>query len=161
MSFLAALAPYAGAIAGGTMTAGTLVGGIQRSQADRYNATVMGQEQTMAANQASAQAGMVQREGRIALGKQVATFGGAGVGYGGSSYEATRESSINQELDVLNTKYKGSVAGYGYGVQSSILKSESGQNLNASLLLAGGQALATGAKYYSQPGMPSMSPSGG
>src|SRR5271170_7968908 len=152
----ATVAPYLPLAVGGIQATGSIIQGVETSRADKYNAAVMQNEKAGAINQASAQAGMQERAGREALGKQLAAFGGAGVGYGGSSEVGLKQSAVNQELDVLNTKYKGAVAGYGYGVQGSILQREAGQTMTASTLLAGGQALTGLSKYYTQPGMPSM-----
>src|SRR5882762_5539894 len=140
MAFLAALAPYAGYIAAGASAAGALYQGAKQSQADQYNSQVMKNQQRVAIEQATAQEGMVRRNSREALGKQAAAFSGAGVGYGGSSETALDQSAINQELDALNTRYKGSVVGYGYGVESGILRDQSKQDMTASILLAGAQA---------------------
>jgi len=137
MAFAAALLPYL-AYAG---AAATVVSAAQKSQADKNNAGVMANEQKLSIEQASAQEAMVRRNSREQLGRQAAAFGGAGVGYGGSSETAMGESAINQELDALNTRYKGALVGYGYGVQSSLLKQQSKDDMTAGLLLAGGQAM--------------------
>jgi hypothetical protein len=146
MAFVAALAPYLAA-------AGSVAGGIQASQSDKYNAAVLGNEQKTAIDQGNAQANLVVRQGRQALGREAAAFGGAGVGYGGSSATSLDQTAVNSELDALNTKYKGVISGYGYGVQSGILNREANQTQNMSVLLAGGQALTGLAKYY-QGGLP-------
>lgn len=118
MAFVAALAPYLAA-------AGAAYEGIQKSQAAAYNAKVMGQEQANTVNQATAQEGLVRRNSREMLGRQAAAFGAAGVGYGGSSETALDQSAVNQELDALNTRYKGAITGWGYGAQSQIDQAQS------------------------------------
>jgi len=144
LPILAAAAPYIAA-------AGTVYAGVQKVQADKYNAQVMGNEQKVSVDQANAQEGLVRRNSRQQLGKQLAAFGGSGVGYGGSSETALDQSAINQELDALNTRYKGSITGYGYGVQSQNLNREADQEGVATALLAGGQAMRK-INYY--PGTP-------
>lgn len=132
MAFVAALAPYLAAGAAAYQ-------GVKQSQADTYNAKVMGQEQANAVNQANAQEGLVRRNSREALGKQAAAFGAAGVGYGGSSEVALDQSAVNQELDALNTRYKGAITGWGYGAQSQIDQSKStGDGLMAGAALLKG-----------------------
>jgi hypothetical protein len=74
------------------------------------------------------------------------------VGYGGSSEVALDQSTINSELDALNTRYHGSITGYGYGVESGILNTQASQQNTASALMAGGQALRTVSPYFGTPG---------
>lgn len=100
--------------------AGSALGYVKQSQAQNYNAQIAQGESRLSVDQANAQEGMVRRASREALGRQAAAFGAAGVGYGGSSETALDQSAINQELDALNTRYKGSITGYGYRVQSGI-----------------------------------------
>lgn len=108
--------------------------GIQKSQADTYNSKVASSQQSNSINEANAQANLVQRNSREALGKQAAAFGAAGVGYGGASEISLDQSAINQELDALNTRYRGAVSGWGYGAQAQLDKTEAGQQTAASIL---------------------------
>jgi hypothetical protein len=141
MAFLPAILPYVAA-------AGAVVQGVQNSNASRYNAQVEQNQQTFSINQANAQEGMVRRASRQALGKQEAAFGSAGVGYGGSSETSLDQSAINQELDALNTRYKGSITGYGYGVQAGLDR----QNANQQSLTAGAALLkGIGSNYSFSP----------
>lgn len=121
--------------------AGSLVQGVQQKNASDYNAKVMGQQRDVSIDQSNAQEGMVRRHSREELGRQAAAFGGAGVGYGGSSETALDQSAVNQELDALNTRYKGAFTGYGYGVQSRIDRSEGNTEMTRQSLLAGGALL--------------------
>lgn len=109
----------------------------QRSQAAKTNAQIAGNEANIAGNQANAQVNQLERTNRERLGMQSAAFGGAGVGYGGSSAQAMRQSAINQELDALNTRYKGQITGYGYREESSL----ENQQGNTDRLLAGAALL--------------------
>lgn len=154
----AALLPYLSA-------AGTLYQGIQANQAARYNATVATQEQANAVNSASAQAGLVRRAGREALGRQAAAFGAAGVGYGGSSEGALDQSAVNSELDALTTQYRGAITGWGYGAQAQLDQQMGKQNLVGSGLLAGAALLkGMGPTYSFAPkvvGLGSQTPASG
>jgi hypothetical protein len=94
--------------------------GNAQKNADQYNSEVMTQERNLSINQANAQEGQVRRNSREMYGRQVAAIAAAGTGYQGSSGEALGQSALNQELDALNTRYKGALTGYGYGVQSNI-----------------------------------------
>ena len=94
--------------------------GNAQKNADQYNSQVMTQEKNFSINQANAQEGQVRRNSREMFGRQVAAIGAAGTGYQGSSAEALGQSALNQELDALNTRYKGALTGYGYGIQSNI-----------------------------------------
>lgn len=144
MAFVAALAPYLAA-------AGAAYQGIKQSQADTYNSKIMGQEQANTVNQAAQQEGLVRRNSREMLGRQAAAFGSAGVGYGGSSEGALDQSAVNQELDALNTRYKGAITGWGYGVQSQIDQSKAqGDQLMAGAALLKG----LGPTYTFSPASP-------
>lgn len=115
--------------------------GYRAKQADEFNSAVMANEQRASINQANAQEGLVRRASREALGRQVAAFGGAGVGYGGSSATALSQSAVNEELDALSTRYKGTFTGYGYGVESGLLRRQAGEEMPNAFLLAGSRAL--------------------
>ncbi len=129
--------------------AGAAYQGIKSSQASDFNAQVAGREQANAVNQANAQENLVRRNSREMLGRQAAAFGAAGVGYGGSSEISLDQSAVNQELDALNTKYKGAITGWGYGVQSSLDKQQSQEEMTSAALLAGGKALRGSSPNYS------------
>jgi hypothetical protein len=131
------------------MAAGTVVQGIQKQNASDFNSKVMQQESNLSINQANAQEGQVRRDSRMALGKQEAAFGAAGVGYGGSSETSLDQSAVNQEYDALKTRYKGASTAYGYGVQSGIDKSEGNTEMTQSGLLAGSQLLKGMGPNYS------------
>lgn len=115
--------------------------GYRQQQADKFNSQVMTNEQNAAVNQGAAQETLVRRANAEAFGREEAAFGGAGVGYGGSSGTALRQSAINQELDALNTRYKAAFTGYGYGVESGILRRQGDEAMTGSGLLAGARAL--------------------
>lgn len=151
MPFAAAI-PLAAYAAAGAAAIPTIVSGIQKSQQDTYNSKVMANEQNVAVDQANAQTNLTLRQGREAVGRQRAAFGGAGVGYGGSSETAMDQSLVNNELDALNTRYKGSISGYGYGVESGILRDQASQQNTATALLAGGAALNKVSPYFGTPG---------
>lgn len=130
MAFLAAALPYLSA-------AGAAYGAVKQSNADSFNAKAKANEQLVSEQQGNAAANMVERQGRQALGKQAAAFGAAGVGYGGASEIALDQTAINSEMDALNTRYKGTLTGYGYGVEAGLDKSQSTSDLISGGLLAG------------------------
>jgi hypothetical protein len=138
MAFLAPALPY---LAAGAATYGYL----KQDQASKFNAGVARQESNLSIDQANAQEGMVRRASREALGRQAAAYGAAGVGYGGSSETSLDQSAVNQELDALNTRYKGSITGYGYRVQSGIDEA----NARQYGLMAGGALLKGFGSNYS------------
>lgn len=150
MAFLPAILPYAAAGA-------SAFGLAKQSQASNYNAKVDANEANLSVNQANAQEGQVRRMGREALGRQAAAFGAAGVGYAGSSETALDQSSINQELDALNTRYKGQITGYGYNVESGLQKDQAkGYGLMAGAALLKG----FGSNYTYTPQQPSTAQAG-
>jgi hypothetical protein len=147
MAFLPAALPWIATAAAG-------YGQLKQGQADTYNSQVAANERNLSINQANAQEGLVRRGSREALAKQAAAFGAAGVGYGGSSETALDQSAINQEMDALNTRYKGAITGYGYGVESSLYKDKA----KSSNLLAGAALLkGLGSNYSYAPRQPSTS----
>lgn len=152
MAFLAPAMPY-------LMAGAAAYGQVKQGQADTYNAQVATNEKNVSINQANAQEGMVRRGSREALARQAAAFGAAGVGYGGSSETALDQSAVNQEMDALNTRYKGAITGYGYGVESGLLKDRAG----SSNLLAGAALLkgfGSNYTYTPQPQQPSTAQAG-
>jgi hypothetical protein len=136
--------------------ASALYSGARQNQADKFNAGVMQTEQKAAIDQGVAQENLVRRAGREALGKESAAFAGAGVGSGVSSGIALRESAVNQELDALNTRYKAQFTGYGYGIESQLLRRQGDEALASGGLLAGARALSALSGKYSlySPGGP-------
>lgn len=120
--------------------------------ASNFNAAEDLQQSHVAVNQANVQEGMLRRNSRQALGAQAAAFGASGTGYGGSSGEALDQSAINQELDALNTRYKGTFTAYGYGNQSSLDRSKARDESKTGTLLAGATLLKGLGPYYSSPG---------
>jgi hypothetical protein len=144
MAFLPAIPWLSTALAAG----GAAYQGIKQSQAETYNAKVMGQEQANTVNQANAQEGLVRRNSREMLGRQSAAFGAANVGYGGSSETALDQSAVNQELDALNTRYKGAITGWGYGAQSQLDQQQAQESLVNGGLLAGAALLKQTTSNY-------------
>jgi hypothetical protein len=144
MAFLAVAAPYLAA-ASAVYSAG------KSAQTSLYNAKVAQNESNLAVNQGAAQEGMVIRAGRQQIGRQAAAFGAAGVGYGGSSETALDNSAVNDELDALNTKYHGTLTGYGYGVESQNMENQGNQQS-----LLAGAALLKGIGSNYTAGMPQM-----
>jgi len=145
MAFAAAALPYLTA-AGAAYSAG------KQADASYYNSQVAKNTATTSINEANAQANQLRRVGRQQLGKQLAAFGAADVGYGGSTGIALDESALNQETDALNTRYKGTITAYGYNTQSQI----DNQQANEYSVLAGASALkGIGSNYtYVPPGTP-------
>lgn len=150
MAFLPAILPYVAAGA-------SAVGYVKQGQAADYNAKVSQNEANMSVNQANAQEGQVRRMGREALGCQSAAFGAANVGYGGSSETALDQSSINQELDALNTRNKGTITAYGYRTNAGLEKDQAtGYGLMAGAALLKG----FGSNYSYTPQQPSTAQAG-
>ena len=121
--------------------AGALVQGVQQKQAQDFNAQVMTQQRDTSINQANAAEGQVRRQSREAFGRQVAAFGAAGVGYGGSTETALDQSLLNQEADALSTRYKGAITGHGYDVQAGIDRSQGSTDMTRGSLMAGAALL--------------------
>jgi hypothetical protein len=148
MAFLAAAAPA-------LTVASAVYGAAQKAQTTKYNAQVAQNEANTAVNQGGAQENLVLRQGRQQLGRQAAAFGAAGVGYGGSSETALDDSAVNNELDALNTKYRGALTGYGYGVEAQNYQNQGQQQS----LLAGAALLKGIGSNYTAGGMGLPQPS--
>lgn len=146
MSYIAAAAPYLSA-------ASAVYGAVKQEQTTKYNAQVAQNEANTAVNQGAASEGLVLRAGRQQLGRQVAAFGAAGVGYGGSSEIALDNSAINNEYDALNTKYRGTLTGYGYSTEAQNMRNQAGQQslLAGAALLKGIGSNYTGGMQMPQP----------
>jgi len=145
VAFLPALLPWVAA-------GGAAIQGVQAKNAQDFNAKVMGQQHDVSIDQANAQEGIVRRGSRESFGRQMAAFAGSGAGYGGSSEGALDQSAVNQELDALNTRYKGATTGYGYGVQSGIDRQTGNTDMTQASLLAGGALLKGMGPNYTMVG---------
>lgn len=125
-----------------------------------YDATQMGIQKAQALAQGVQSEDQVRQNSRQQLGKEIAAFGAAGVGYGGSSADSLRQSAVDQEMDALRTRYKAKLAGYGYGQQETIDRAEAGQAGTNGALLAGAALLKGLGPYYTTTSNP-ISNSGG
>lgn len=86
--------------------------------AAKFDANMMNTESRAAWGQTVLAEGAQRNASREAVGKQAAAYGAAGVGYGGSSEGAMRQSITNQEMDALNVRYRGALTAWGYKTQS-------------------------------------------
>lgn len=124
--------------AGAAYTAGQ-----SAKKAGQLNAETGVEQSNLAINQGAQAENLVRRNSREDLGKQAAAIGAAGGGYGGSSGLALQQSAVNQELDALNTRYKGAISSWGYGRQSysDLLQARSAEKIGnmtaAAALLSG------------------------
>ena len=147
MAFLPILALAATAVgAAGSATA--------KAQADKYNAQVDTNEANAARAQSVTQEDLLRNRNREIQGRQISAFGAAGVGYGGSSAGALKESAINQEMDALNTRYRGNLTAYGFETQAGL------DNQDANNQIAAGAINTVGALAGSKALSFSSSPSG-
>jgi hypothetical protein len=93
---------------------GALVQGRQERNAidvqrdiEQFNIKTETQNAALVAQQTSAREEQQRRESRQLLGTQRAAIGQSGVGYGGSSADIIRQSTVSAELDSLNVRYAG------------------------------------------------------
>jgi hypothetical protein len=118
---------------------------VYKSLADRKQAQQQAgfsrEEGNLSVNQANQAEGQLRRQNMQRFGAQSAAFGASGVGYGGSSETALSQSAVNEEMDALNTRYKGSLTGWGYNAQAGLDEQQGRGDLAQIGLLAGGQAL--------------------
>ncbi len=128
--------------------AASVAQGIRSRNQEQTNAGIMANEGRLSIDQANAQEGQVRRNSRQALGAQLAAFGASGAGYGGSSERALDQSAINQEMDALNTRYRGAITGYGYGIQSGLDTAAGNQAFGNGLTTAAGKLLAANSSSY-------------
>ena len=128
--------------------AAQLLQGSRQQSAYDTNASIMRGEQNLSIEEGGQQANQVRHNSRDTLGKQIAAFGASGAGYGGSSARALSQSAVNQEMDALNTKYKGVITGYGYGVQAGLDQSAGNQAFGNAALMAGSKLLAANSSSY-------------
>lgn len=141
----------------GNVGTGLQVGGLVNStlatvNANRFNAGIQGQERDSAINQGAAGETAQVRANRARLGTQLAGFGAAGGGYGGSAKAALDQSLVNQEMDALSTKYKGVLTGFGYGVNSQLDSARANSSALSGSLMAGAALLkGAGSNYTFSP----------
>lgn len=122
--------------------------GQAQKQAADYNAQVYRNESQAALGQSLTQEDLLRRNSRESLGRQLAAFGASGAGYGGSSRIALDTSAINQEMDALNTRYRGTLTAYGYSTGAGIKEQEGDIEQRKGILLAGATLLnAASGKY--------------
>lgn len=126
------------------LIASALYSGIKARQTANANANIAQQEQLNATDQANAQTNLVLRQGRENLGKEISAFGSSGVGTSGTAAGALGQTSINSEMDALNTRYKGILTGWGYGVESQMDKTAAGNALPNAFMTAGARYLSGG-----------------
>lgn len=131
--------------------AAELYSALKGSQAQRqsanFNAAVDRSEASAALGQSLTQEDLVRRRSAELSGRQAGAFGAAGVGYGGSSRLAMMESAKNQEMDALNTRYRGALTAFGYEQSARIGRYEGGVEAENTQLMGGARALNT---VYSQ-----------
>lgn len=96
-----------------------------QAQAADYQARVADINAQASAQQYSAEEERVRRESRQVMGAQRAAIAQSGVGFGGSSQDVMRQSSIQAELDALNIRYAGSLE------RTGLLNEAGAQRFNA------------------------------
>lgn len=96
-----------------------------QAQAADYQARVADINAQASAQQYSAEEERVRREARQVMGAQRAAIAQSGVGFGGSSADIMRQSSIQAELDALNIRYAGSLE------RTGLLNEAGAQRFNA------------------------------
>lgn len=117
----------------------------------KYNSTLLKGQAATAVTESSVAVGQILRRGAAQRGAQAAAFGGAGVGYGGSSAGALDQSAINNEMDALTTKYKGAITAFGYNAAAQANNMEANRALRSGLL-SGGSTLTKLSPYFQRRG---------
>lgn len=119
--FLPALLAIGGTAAGAAgigatllSTAGTLLGGIAASNAEKYNAKVADMQAKTAEDQAAAKYSAILTKGRQTTASNIATTLVGGGGIGGSNLAMNLQSDAFQNLDALTSIYEGNVRATGY-----------------------------------------------
>lgn len=126
------------------LIASALYSGIKARQTANANANIADQERLNAVDQANSQTNLVVRQGRENLGKEISAFGASGVGTSGTAAGALQETSLNSEMDALNTRYKGILTGWGYGVESQMDRTAAANAIPNAFMTAGARYLSGG-----------------
>jgi len=104
-------------------TALSAYGKVQEGQAAGnvadYNAGVARQNANLAASIGAARESAVRSQNRAALGTQASALSEAGIGLEGSAADVMRQSTINAELDALNTRYEAQLQARNFDVQAT------------------------------------------
>ena len=144
-----AFIPYLAAAVG---IGGALKQGKDAANQQTFNSNVMKTEAGIALGQGAEAEAQSRRNSREAIGRQAAAFGASGAGYGGSSARAMDQSLVNQELDALNTRYKGTLTAYGYNTQASIDEQAAKNDQTSAAINAGTAAMKGLGSMYSAGG---------
>jgi len=130
---------------------GQIIGGVAQQEAGKYTRSVM---QTNAANAEADTQSEIERlrtTARLAMGRQVNTPGASGLEFSGSALDALRESGIESQLEMMQTRRQGATAATGYRTQGKIAYA---QGYNGMIQGFAGAAAAIGedAKDYAAAG---------
>lgn len=138
-------------VASGLSTAMGIVGTLAqaKSAADAANANAklakgQARQASMVANQNEE---AKRRENYIEMGRNRASIGQTGTGFGGSNYDIERQNEIFQELDALNIRYEGNVQRQGLLAQASQYKAEASSAWTRGLFGAAGQLFGSFGNY--------------
>lgn len=144
-----------------TSAVGSLAASQSKAAADKFNAQVSTNNAKLAEQQAAADAQKVRERGRRLYASQRAALTAAGVDPdAGSAIDIEYDSSVQNELDVLTTLYKGKVSATNSNTQAqldmySANATRRGGAIGAGGTLLGGIASSIGS-YYSTTSNPSF-----
>lgn len=100
--------------------AGQIIQGVAQQEAGKYTRSVM---YANAKNQEADTQMEIERlrdSARLAMGRQVASLAGGGLQFDGSALDAVRESGIESQLEILQTRRRGTLAARGLRSQGEV-----------------------------------------
>lgn len=120
----------------------------QKNMAE-FNAKVADQSAEVERQQSGEKQNAMRRKIAQISGTQNAAIAQSGIGFGGSAADLMHQSSVNAELDVLNTKYESDLRARGFGTQALAERYSGRRAASAGYAEAAGSILS-GASQYGQ-----------
>lgn len=127
---------------------GSLMSGIQQSQADSSNAAAYRQQAEQTQAEYGADAAQQARDNTRKLGAAEAAFGAAGVDLQGSPLDVLSDMATEGELSRRLILYKGNVEANKLRTQASIASSSSSSDLLGGIVGAGTTFLTQGLSFF-------------
>ena len=101
--------------------AGQIISGVASQEAGKYTRAVMYANAKNQEADTQAEVERLRTSARLAMGQQVAGLaGGTGFNFDGSALDAVRESGIESQLEILQTRRRGTLAAKGLRSQGEV-----------------------------------------
>jgi len=99
---------------------GQIIQGVASQESGKYTRSVMYANAKNEEADTQMEVERLRDTARLAMGRQVAGLSGGGLQFDGSALDAVRESGIESQLEILQTRRKGSLAATGLRSQGKV-----------------------------------------